>query len=130
VSERGQRASFNGANRKIKSQVLFRRRLFSLREREALRLFPASCAFLSVVSAFTVSHEISSFVQARPVVTCSFNDASKLRGGSLLTLHSMKPRPACASLLRSFRYWCWRILNFDHLECPKERGQIDHIVRG
>jgi hypothetical protein len=42
----------------------------------------------------------------------------------------MKPRPASASLLRSFRYWLWRILNFHHLEGPKERGEIDHVVRG
>jgi hypothetical protein len=37
------------------AEVLFRRFLF-LGEREALRLFPASCAFLSVVSALAVSH--------------------------------------------------------------------------
>jgi hypothetical protein len=28
-------------------------------EREAISLFPASCAFLSVVSAFAVSHKIN-----------------------------------------------------------------------
>jgi len=40
------------------SEALFRRVLF-LGECEALRLFPASCAFLSVVSAFAVSHKSS-----------------------------------------------------------------------
>jgi len=49
------------------SEALFRRLLSLasrslarrlLREREALRLFPASCAFLSVVSAVTVSHNL------------------------------------------------------------------------
>src|SRR5947208_15265661 len=42
------------------SEVLFRRLLFLFREREALRFFPASCAFLSVVSAFAVSHNLNS----------------------------------------------------------------------
>jgi len=33
-------------------------------------------------------------------------------------------------LLRSMRRLCWRILNLLDLERPKERSQIDHIVRG
>jgi hypothetical protein len=39
------------------SSLLGRSLLLVLGEREALRLFPASCAFLSVVSAFAVSHK-------------------------------------------------------------------------
>jgi len=40
------------------SEALFRCLLF-LGECEALSFFPASCAFLSVVSAFAVSHKFS-----------------------------------------------------------------------
>jgi hypothetical protein len=40
------------------SEALFRRFLF-LGECEALSFFPASCAFLSVVSTFAVSHKSS-----------------------------------------------------------------------
>jgi len=42
--------------KKLEPQVLFPRVLL-LREGKALGLFPASCAFLSVVSAFAVSHK-------------------------------------------------------------------------
>jgi hypothetical protein len=45
------------SNQKLGSQALFRRSLLlALSEREALSLFPASCAFLSVIPAFAVSH--------------------------------------------------------------------------
>ena len=38
--------------------ALFRRLLFALGEREALRLFPACLAFLNVISALAVSHKL------------------------------------------------------------------------
>jgi hypothetical protein len=37
--------------------------------------------------------------------------------------------PSLLLLLRSMRYLRRRILNLDDLECPKERAEIDHIVR-
>src|SRR5437016_12502916 len=42
-----------------------------------------------------------------------------------------KPRAPSALLLllRSVRHWRRRILNFHNLERPKERGEIDHVVR-
>jgi hypothetical protein len=99
--------------KKLKSQALFRRRLLSLRKREALRLFPTSCAFLSVVSAFTVSHKFLTFA-----------GLSRCSNGT-----KPKPPSALLLLLRSVRHWRWRILNLHNLERPKERGQIDHVVR-
>jgi hypothetical protein len=48
------------SNQKLGSQALFHRSLLlTLGEREALGFLPASCAFLSVVSAFAVSHRAS-----------------------------------------------------------------------
>ena len=71
-----------------------------------------------------------------PWASCFLKGSQSLsvvrRSRKLRTLHRTKPRPASALLLLlcSRRYRRRRILNFDHLECPKELGQIDYVVCG
>ena len=95
------------ADRNAESGSLFSRRL-PLGEREALSLFPASCALLSVVSAFAVYHKPCAY-SGRELVDGSVVIIAPVNGGSVeitkpINDHSVIGKRAIRRALEGMNY--------------------------